>query len=54
MKKFINDNPVIVLGLVLPLAIVIIFLLAINLYESRMPAPEYDIIYAKNYFETTF
>lgn len=48
-KEFLKENFVIVIGVTLPLLLVLFFAIARELPESRVPDPQYDLVFAKNY-----
>lgn len=48
-KEFLKENFVIVIGVTLPLLLVLFFVVARELPEARVPDPQYDLLFAKNY-----
>lgn len=50
MKKFIRENPTIAFGLGLPLLLVVMFLLIAGIPSLLVPPPQYDVIYATQYY----
>ena len=50
MKAFIRENPTIAFGLGLPLLLVVIFLLISGIPALIVDPPEYDVIYATEYY----
>lgn len=50
MKKFLRENPTIAFGLGLPLVLVVIFLLVSGLPALLVDDPQYDVLYATDYF----
>jgi len=50
MKTFIRENPTIAFGLGLPIALVLAFLLISGIPALLVAAPQYDVLYATEYF----
>ncbi|OGS96674.1 MAG: hypothetical protein A3H31_07930 [Gallionellales bacterium RIFCSPLOWO2_02_FULL_57_47] len=50
MKAFLRDNPTIAFGLSLPLLIVVAFLLISGIPALLVEPPQYDVIYATEYY----
>jgi hypothetical protein len=50
MRKFLRENPTIAFGLGLPIVIVVIFLLVSGIPSVLVDDPEYDLIYATEYY----
>jgi len=50
MKSFLRENPTIVFGLGLPLLLVVLFLLISGIPALLVDPPEYDVIYATEYY----
>jgi len=50
MKSFFRDNPTIAFGLGLPLLLVIVFLLISGIPKFLVPPPQYDVLYATEYY----
>ena len=51
MKKLIRENPTIAFGLGLPLLLIVIFLLVSGLPALFVASPQYDVLYATEYYE---
>ncbi len=51
MKSFFKNNPTIAFGLGLPLALVVIFLLASGLPALLVSAPQYEVLYTSEYYD---
>ena len=49
MKNFFRDNPTIVFGLGLPVALVVLFLLISGIPALVVAPPQYEVLYATNY-----
>ncbi|NND64597.1 MAG: hypothetical protein HKM24_01415, partial [Gammaproteobacteria bacterium] len=49
-KEFFQENFVIIIGVSLPLLLVLFFVVARGLPDMRVPAPQYDLVFAKNYY----
>jgi len=50
MKSFFRDNPTIAFGLGLPLLLVVAFLLISGIPTLLVDPPQYDVVYATDYF----
>jgi len=50
MKSFIRENPTIAFGLGLPLLLVVVFLLVSGIPALLVDPPQYDVLYATEYF----
>ena len=50
MKSFIRENPTIAFGLGLPLLLVVVFLLFSGIPSLLVDSPQYDVIYATDYY----
>jgi hypothetical protein len=50
MKTFLRENPTIAFGLGLPLLLVVVFLLISGIPALIVDPPEYDVIYATEYY----
>lgn len=50
MKSFIRENPTIAFGLGLPLLLVVVFLLFSGIPSLLVDPPQYDVIYATDYY----
>lgn len=50
MKTFLRENPTIAFGLGLPLLLVVVFLLVSGIPTLLVAPPQYDVIYATNYY----
>lgn len=50
MKSLIRENPTIAFGLGLPLVLVVVFLLASGIPVLLVAPPQYDVIYATDYY----
>jgi hypothetical protein len=50
MKSFLRENPTIAFGLGLPLILVVAFLLISGIPSLLVASPQYDVIYATNYY----
>jgi len=50
MKSFLRENPTIAFGLGLPLLLVVIFLLVSGIPTLLVDPPQYDVIYATEYY----
>jgi hypothetical protein len=50
MKKFLRENPTIAFGLGLPLLLVLAFLLISGIPALMVAAPQYDVLYATEYY----
>lgn len=50
MKSFLRNNPTIAFGLGLPLLLVVVFLLISGIPSLLVPPPQYDVVYATEYF----
>ncbi|PLY01527.1 MAG: hypothetical protein C0624_10260 [Desulfuromonas sp.] len=50
MKKFLRENPTIAFGLGLPLLLVVVFLLVSGIPALLVDDPQYDLLYATNYY----
>jgi hypothetical protein len=50
MRKFLRENPTIVFGLGLPLALVTAFLLISGIPALLVAPPQYDVLYATEYY----
>jgi len=50
MKSFLRENPTIAFGLGLPLLLVVIFLLVSGIPSLLVDPPQYDVIYATEYY----
>ncbi len=51
MKAFLRENPTIVFGLGLPLLLVTVFLLVSGIPALLVAAPQYDVLYATEYYD---
>ncbi len=51
MKSFLRENPTIVFGLGLPLLLVAVFLLVSGIPTLLVAAPQYDVLYATEYYD---
>jgi len=51
MKSFLRENPTIAFGLGLPLLLVIAFLLVSGIPSLLVAPPQYDVIYATEYYD---
>lgn len=51
MKKFLRENPTIAFGLGLPLLLVVVFLLVSGVPSLLVAAPQYDVLYATQYYD---
>jgi hypothetical protein len=50
MKAFLRDNPTIAFGLGLPLLLVVVFLLISGVPRLLVAPPQYDVLYATEYY----
>lgn len=50
MKAFLRENPTIAFGLGLPLLLVVVFLLVSGVPALFVDTPQYDVIYASEYY----
>jgi hypothetical protein len=50
MKSFLRENPTIAFGLGLPLLLVVSFLLISGIPSLLVDSPEYDVLYASEYY----
>ena len=50
MRSFLRENPTIAFGLGLPLLLVVIFLLASGIPALLVASPQYDVLYATEYY----
>jgi hypothetical protein len=50
MKSFFRENPTIAFGLGLPLVLVVVFLLISGIPALLVEPPQYDVLYATEYF----
>jgi hypothetical protein len=50
MKAFLRENPTIAFGLGLPLLLVVVFLLISGVPALLVAAPQYDVLYATEYY----
>ncbi len=50
MKSFFRENPTIAFGLGLPLLLVVVFLLISGIPALLVEAPQYDVLYATEYY----
>ena len=50
MKKFFRENPTIAFGLGLPLLLVLVFLLISGIPALLVAPPQYDVLYATEYY----
>ncbi len=50
MKTFLRENPTIAFGLGLPLLLVVVFLLISGIPALLVAPPQYDVIYATDYY----
>lgn len=50
MKSFLRENPTIAFGLGLPLLMVTVFLLISGIPNLLVPSPQYDVLYATDYY----
>ena len=50
MKAFLRENPTIAFGLGLPLLLVVVFLLISGLPTLFVASPQYDVLYATEYY----
>jgi len=50
MKSFLRENPTIAFGLGLPLLMVVVFLLISGIPSLLVDPPQYDVIYATEYY----
>lgn len=50
MKSFLRENPTITFGLGLPLLLVVVFLLISGIPALLVDPPQYDVIYATDYY----
>jgi hypothetical protein len=50
MKAFLRENPTIAFGLGLPLLLVVVFLLISGIPVLLVAAPQYDVLYATEYY----
>lgn len=53
MKSFLRENPTIAFGLGLPLLLVAVFLLVSGIPALLVDAPQYDVLYATEYYNNT-
>lgn len=51
MKRFIHENPTLAFGIGLPMALVVIFILAAGIPNLTATPPRYDAIFAGNYVD---
>jgi len=51
MKSFLKENPTIAFGLGLPLLLVIVFLLISGLPKLLVAPPQYNVVYATEYYD---
>lgn len=52
MKRFFKENYALVAGIVLPLALIAVFFLAGKVAVTSVPDPQYDAVFAANYFRS--
>ncbi len=52
MKSFIRENPTIAFGLGLPLLLVVVFLLISGIPALFVAPPQYDVLYATEYYNS--
>ncbi|MEW5011208.1 MAG: hypothetical protein AB1Y22_06540, partial [Cycloclasticus sp.] len=50
MKTFLRENPTIAFGLGLPLLLVVVFLLISGIPSLLVTPPQYDVLYATEYY----
>ncbi len=50
MNKFVRENPTIAFGLGLPLLLVVVFLLVSGIPALLVAPPQYDVLYATDYY----
>ena len=51
MKSFLRENPTIAFGLGLPLVLVVVFLLVSGIPALLVDPPQYDVLYATEYYQ---
>jgi len=54
MKKFLRENPTIAFGLGLPVLLVVVFLLVSGIPTLLVDSPQYDVIYATEYYNNQY
>jgi len=51
MNRLIQENYALVIGITLPLALMLLFFIAVNVTRTTVPDPQYDAIFVSNYHE---